>query len=506
MLDKIIENTKTYISNISKEKRKKYGQFFTSKETAKYMASLFDLTDSKPTISILDPGSGTGILSCAFIDRLQSISSIEVISLTCYENDPNVLPLLKENLEHIASTSKIHVDIELIEDNYILSQNDSYNSFLGEKKEAQTFDYIIGNPPYKKIPKGALEASVVNNVCYGAPNLYFIFATMSIFNLKNDGELVYIIPRSWTSGAYFAKFREYLLSKTRIEHIHLFVSRNKVFENEDVLQETIIIKLKKTIIPKETITITSSHSNKDFDNISTLDVNTDIVVNKKNNYVFLFTSKEDIEVIDTLNKFENTLPSIGLKMKTGLVVDFRNREHLRSDYEEGSVPLLFSQNIVNGFIEFPIKKDIQYVMPVKNGFMQENKNYLIVKRFTAKEENRRFQSGIYLKSSYPSFEYISTQNKVNFITGVERELSVNAVYGLYALFNSTIYDHYYRILNGSTQVNSTEVNHMPVPSYDELEKLGSILHATESTTVKICDKVLEEYYNGKIRRSKTVLI
>ncbi len=37
------------------------------------------------------------------------------------------------------------------------------------------------------------------------------------------------------------------------------------------------------------------------------------------------------------------------------------------------------------------------------------------------------------------------------------------VYGLYVLFNSTIYDEYYRILNGSTQVNSTEINAMPVP-------------------------------------------
>ena len=39
-----------------------------------------------------------------------------------------------------------------------------------------------------------------------------------------------------------------------------------------------------------------------------------------------------------------------------------------------------------------------------------------------------------------------------------RDLSECVVYGLYVLFNSTLYDCYYRILNGSTQVNSTEVN------------------------------------------------
>lgn len=58
--------------------------------------------------------------------------------------------------------------------------------------------------------------------------------------------MVYIIPRSWTSGAYFKRFRKYFLTEGKLKHIHLFVSRNKVFDKEDVLQETIIIKVQKT--------------------------------------------------------------------------------------------------------------------------------------------------------------------------------------------------------------------------------------------------------------------
>lgn len=57
--------------------------------------------------------------------------------------------------------------------------------------------------------------------------------------------MVYIIPRSWTSGAYFKKFRQKFLDEGALEHIHLFVSRDKVFEKESVLQETIIIKAKE---------------------------------------------------------------------------------------------------------------------------------------------------------------------------------------------------------------------------------------------------------------------
>ena len=95
--------------------------------------------------------------------------------------------------------------------------------------------------------------------------------------------------------------------------------------------------------------------------------------------------------------------------------------------------------------------------------MQDNKNYLFVKCFTAKEEPRRLQCGVYLAKEFPQYKKISTQNKINFIDGILTDMSECLVYGLYVLFNSTIYDKYYRILNGSTQVNSTEINAMPVP-------------------------------------------
>lgn len=109
---------------------------------------------------------------------------------------------------------------------------------IGGNDNPRKYDFVIGNPPYMKIPKDAPEATAMPEVCYGAPNLYFIFASMGLFNLCEDGEMVYIIPRSWTSGAYFKRFREYFLTAGKLEHIHLFVSRSKVFDKESVLQET----------------------------------------------------------------------------------------------------------------------------------------------------------------------------------------------------------------------------------------------------------------------------
>ena len=91
MLDCIIERTNKYIDSMPKKERKRYGQFFTSKETAHFMADLYNIPDNKIKVSILYAGSGSGILSCTLIERLEQVDSIQTIELTCYENDDNIL-------------------------------------------------------------------------------------------------------------------------------------------------------------------------------------------------------------------------------------------------------------------------------------------------------------------------------------------------------------------------------------------------------------------------------
>ncbi len=432
-------------------------------------------------------------MSCAFVERLEQLDTIREIELTCYETDKNVLRLLKNNLEYCKMHSTKIVRYNIRTENYITSQCLDFNYMIGGNPAPSKYDYVIGNPPYMKIPKNAPEATAMPEVCYGAPNMYFIFAAMGLFNLKDEGEMVYIIPRSWTSGAYFKRFRQYLLTEGKIEHIHLFVSRNKVFDKEEVLQETIIIKVRKTHIIPAQIKITSSKSNKEFDGLTSLAVPYELVVSSEDYYVFLVTSEEEVAVLQQLRKFNQTLPDIGVKMKTGLTVDFRNRDILRNEEEEGAIPLFYSQHIKQGKVQFPIQKDHEYVVTEQKGLMQDNKNYLFVKRFTAKEEPRRLQCGIYLAKNYPQYTKISTQNKINFIDGLLGEMSECLVYGLYVLFNSTLYDKYYRILNGSTQVNSTEINSMPVPDIESIQEMGRRLMKSKDLSERNCNLILEGY-------------
>ena len=242
-------------------------------------------------------------------------------------------------------------------------------------------------------------------------------------------------------------------------------------------------------------------SSGDFSNKTVFEAPYSTVVSGEDTYVYLVTNEQEVETLEQLNRWTNTLPSIGLKMKTGLTVDFRNREVLRDIAEDQAVPLFYSQHIQDGKVIFPIGKEHEYIVTDQAGLLQPNANYLFVKRFTAKEEHRRLQCGVYLARKYPDYAKISTQNKINFIGGL-RDLSECIVYGLYVLFNSTLYDCYYRILNGSTQVNSTEINSMPVPPLESIERMGKELIKLRDMTETGCDQILRSFIYEQNRGSK----
>ncbi len=74
-------------------------------------------------------------------------------------------------------------------------------------------------------------------------NLYTAFLGLAIELMAEGGEIVAIIPRSFCNGLYYRPFREWLLKKTSLVHIHLFHSRTSAFNDDEVLQENVIIKL-----------------------------------------------------------------------------------------------------------------------------------------------------------------------------------------------------------------------------------------------------------------------
>src|SRR3954453_16050429 len=76
-------------------------------------------------------------------------------------------------------------------------------------------------------------------------NLYTPFLPLAVQLMREGGELVAIIPRSFCNGMYFRPFRNWLLDRVAITQIHVLESRSKAFSDDDVLQENIIVRLEK---------------------------------------------------------------------------------------------------------------------------------------------------------------------------------------------------------------------------------------------------------------------
>ncbi|WP_373128030.1 Eco57I restriction-modification methylase domain-containing protein [Dielma fastidiosa] len=490
LVDKIESKTEVYIEKTSKEFRKKIGQFFTSKETAIYMASLANLKKEGSEISVLDPGCGSLILGSAVIQNiLNHNKSIDKIKLTVYENDKKILGLLKSNISEIKEYSEakgVEISINLIEKNFLLSNKEAWNHPSNE------YDIIICNPPYKKINKEAQESVMMSDIVYGQPNLYYLFMALSVNMLKDNGDFIFIVPRSWVSGLYFTKFRQYLFERLDTRTIHLFQSRDEVFDKEKVLQETMIYHAVKKMPNLDTlINICSSEKNGRFDQIKKLSIrNESCIQNFNGRFLFMPTNYKEVNLLNHLNQFHNTLEELGYKLKTGPIVDFRKKEFLSDN--DNDYPLIWSSNIKNARIHFPETcSNPQFIKEDKGIVLLPNKDYLILRRFTSKEENRRLQPALYLKKDLKKYKKVSFENHLNYLIKVNGDMSKEELYGLFVIFNSSFWDSYYRILNGSTQVNANEINSMPIPCIEVIKELGKKFNLRKLNNNN-CDDILRE--------------
>jgi adenine-specific DNA-methyltransferase len=495
----VYDNTITHLETISRAERKKIGQFFTPVSIAEYMGSLSNVR--KDTLHVLDPGAGSGILSAAVVEVLLKTTGLKQIDLDVYENNIDIIPLLKSNLSYMQETAKqknIALNYNIIEENFITANHFAWTGLIPNEK----YDIVISNPPYKKIGKSDQESRIMKEIVYGQPNLYFLFMAMGACLLKENGEFIFITPRSFSSGLYFTVFRNRFLSTMRITHLHLFASRESISgENDNVLQETVILRAVKSKKHFHSIKITESTGEDCLDTLNPNFVDYDICVRQDDNsFLFFPTCEEDIKALDFVNQWPTTLIKLGYKMKTGIVVDFRETEWLRSEDDDNSIPLLWAYNFHNHRVKFPVevKGKPQYLVnvPETKRLQMEKGNYVLLKRFTSKEEHKRLQCALLFDSDFSKYENFSTENHLNYITRINGEMSKDEIYGLFTILNSSYFDRYFRVLNGSTQVNANEINAIPFPAFNDIVQIGRRAISFTDLTRLDCDTILEAHFTS----------
>ncbi len=494
MLNLAVRNTGKLIREKSKSDNVRLGRLFTKKDTARLMASMLDIDKTKTAFTVLDPGAGTGILSAAVIEEIcMRAPDCKQIFLTCFETNEDFLAMLEDNLERIRKKCRHDYDVKLYvtvyNENYIVESKNHYTVTFFDTVEDK-YDIIICNPPTELFEKDSPEAKSAGGVTQLKINAAFLFARMAWRHLEDGGRLSIMLPTTYATASQLTELRKEMATELAIHRIHLFVGKQKNTRRAVPLKKDFIISFIKAEKPSEISISTSEDSGKSITYLPPLSYG--FVVDGDNGMLTLPKSVEDTNIVRYFSEFPETLKSLGLKVSTGLVIDSKCEGLLFTDPIDTCVPVLRTAAMKNGMISFPQPIKKQYIAPVNTSLIQKNKNLIIIKRVPAKSDDRFVNSAIYLAAQLPSYKYISTHNKINFIDTKDKnsEMSARLTFGLFALLNSTIYDRYISIVSKSKQINAKELRELPLPPRNIIENIGMRLSAGRQLSVRACDQIV----------------
>ena len=459
-------------------RRHELGQFLTPHSVADFMASLFETR--WPELDLLDAGAGDGALSAALVRRLcASHHQPKRISITAYELDEALIESLHATLQDCqreCERAGIQFSATVLNEDFIATVAPMVRDELFMSRKPR-FNAAIVNPPYRKIRSDSSTRLLLRSAGIETGNLYAGFVALITKLLVDRGELVAITPRSFCNGPYFKPFRTDFLETMSLRRLHIFESRSAAFSRDAVLQENIIAHAVKGAAKPERVVISSS-SGTSGSSVTEREVEYREVVSPDDGDKFIHLAEGDTQdsARAIMGRLSASLPELGLSVSTGRVVDFRAKEFLRQQPEHDTAPLIYPCHFNGGFVHWPKQKTKKPNAIVSNEETREllvpAGIYVLVKRFSAKEERKRIVACIYDSAQIRS-AFVGFENHLNYFHINGHGLTMNLAKGLAAFLNSSVVDVFFRQFNGHTQVNATDLRSLNYPMKAELEKLGN---------------------------------
>lgn len=483
-------NGKDFVSSLDREEQKSLGQFMTPPPIATFMAQRAVAGIASDIVRILEPSAGAGILAAAVVQELlQREAPPRQIEVTLYEMDERLKPYLRRLADRMRSAAKRH-DVKL---SCSISIGDFLMSELSDPGQKK-FDVCISNPPYFKINKSDPRAKAHSYAVYGQPNIYGLFQASCASLISPAGRWCFITPRSWLNGAYFAAVRRHVLSRLHIESLHLFESRAEHFYEDSILQEAVIACATVQPVGMGEIACSTSHGVLDLPNAPIFVVPSNEVIGADDDMsISIPVAAGANHGNNDFHEFGDTLSTLGLKVSTGPVVPFRSKDHILECSSAESVPLLWMQHVRHMEVNWPIQKKREHITSTTASawMLLKNSNYVVMRRFSPKEDVRRVTAAPYLGFNF-TYDYVGFENHLNYIHKPGGELTRDEVVGVSAFLNSSIVDAYFRTIAGSTQVNATELRKLRFPPMATLIAIGTLLKDKPAPTLVEVDEAVQQ--------------
>lgn len=454
------------------------GQFLTPASVATFMARMIECQQS--IVRFLDPGAGVGSLSAAFVAEMcRRTVRPDVIAMTAYEIDPLLVGYLRKTFDlcrEVSEDAGIRFEGRIVSEDFLEVGARTLTGDLFAIGELERFDCTILNPPYRKIRTESREREFLRAIGLETTNLYTGFLAVTTRLLAAGGEMVAITPRSFCNGPYFEPFRRFFLREMRFRRVHVFDTRDRAFADDEVLQENIVFRAVRTTDRHDDVVVSASVDPSESSlRIRTVKHHDLVRPGDPHAFIHIVPSREGDPIRYKVASLGASLADLGLTVSTGRVVDFRAKDLLHTHPGRDTVPLIYPCHLRHGFVEWPNgttrKPNALALDPRTEDLLVPAGYYVLVKRFTAKEERRRVVAAVYDPTRIPA-DRVAFENHLNYYHIGGTGLPVTVAKGLAAFLNSTLVDAYFRQFSGHTQVNATDLRSLPYPKRDSLLALG----------------------------------
>lgn len=282
------EISRSLTSQLTKQDKKNQGIYFTPPSTiSKILHVLSSNIDVKNIKTILEPSCGSG----EFILMLnKNLSNIKITGIEFNKT-------IYDSIQHLRNDC-----IELF--------NVDYLSFNTEN----TYDLIIGNPPYFVLKKKEVDPSYLDYF-EGRPNIFILFIIKSLLLLSKHGVLCFVLPKSFLNSLYYDKCRRFIVKNYKI--IDILFYNDAYIETK---QETLVLVIQ---------------------NVKDTSKNNMFYIEKDK--LLTLNSKENISILKGLYKDSVTLKDLDINVKVGNVVWNECKDILTDD--NSNTLLVYSSDI-----------------------------------------------------------------------------------------------------------------------------------------------------------------
>lgn len=302
------------------------GAYYTPLQLANAMVSL---VVSQNISSVLEPSCGDGV----FIDSLSSLNLLNSIK------NVTAVEIEADEAEKVSNNYKNNENVNVLNEDFL----DFYQRMYGK----QTFDLIVGNPPYIRYQylteeQREIQSSILTS--HGMKsnkliNSWVAFLVACVQLLSDNGRIAFVIPAEILQVVYAEDLRLFL--SNQLSKITLLTFEQLIFPN---IEQEILVFIGEKGKEEKGIRIIELNNLEDFKTLDLDSFGFQKLKHVKEKWTQYFVSAEEIKVIQSIrddNRFTefSDLALINVGITTGNNTYFSVDQETTEKYELSTVTL-----------------------------------------------------------------------------------------------------------------------------------------------------------------------